>query len=160
MPDAFELPRVLSAVIKLMGGQRPAGFRGGVVNEFIALALGHSLRRRGRFAGGSARLVPGFAAVVGALDDLPKPAAGLRRVDPVRIRGRALQVIHFPAAEQRPADIPLLALAVGSEDERAFLRADQNPNAAHWILPWEFLGLINLNCLREGVKRNIVIIDK
>ena len=128
MPDALELPGMLRAVVTLVRRERLAGFRRRVVDELVALALGHAVGRRGRLAGRRARLVPGLAAVVGALDDLPEPAARLRRVDPVRIDGRALQVIDLPAAEERAADVPLLALAVGGEDERALAGADQNSN--------------------------------
>src|SRR5689334_9086126 len=49
MPNALKLPRMLGAIVELMRGQRSAGFRGGVVHEFVAL----SLRRpswRGLFA--------------------------------------------------------------------------------------------------------------
>ena len=78
--------------------------------------------------GWRAGLVPGFAAVVGALDDLPEPAAGLRGVDAVGIDGRALHVIDLPAGEVRAGDVPLLPLAVGGEDERALARADEDPD--------------------------------
>jgi hypothetical protein len=56
VPDAFEFPRMLGAIIPLV--------RAGdaVIAEFIA---------NGR---------PALAAVVGTLDDLAKPAAGLRCV--------------------------------------------------------------------------------
>src|SRR6267143_779671 len=85
MPDSLELPRVLCAVIPLMRGQGFPGFRGGVVDEFVALALRHSLWR-GPFARRCPWLCPGFAAVIGALNDLPEPAAALRRIQPVRVR--------------------------------------------------------------------------
>ena len=39
MPDALELPGMLRAVVKLMGGERSAG---GVVHEFVALPFGHA----------------------------------------------------------------------------------------------------------------------
>ena len=42
------------------------------------------------------------------------------------IDGRAFEVIHLPAAEERAGDVPLLALAVGGEDEGAFLCADED----------------------------------
>ena len=138
MPDAFELPRVLRAVVPLVRRERLAGFRRRVVDELVALALGHAVGRRGRLAGRRARLVPGLAAVVGALDDLPEPAAGLRGVDPVRIDGRTFHVVDLPAGEVRAADVPLFALAVGREDERALACADQNPYSAHTLLLSEF----------------------
>ena len=131
VPDALELPGVLRAVVPLVRRERLAGLGRGVVDELVALALGHAVGRGGRLAGRRARLVPGLAAVVGALDDLPEPAAGLRGVDAVRIDGRALQVVDLPAGEVRAADVPLLALAVGREDERALACADQNPYLAH-----------------------------
>ncbi len=84
--------------------------------------------------GGRAGLVPGFAAVVGALDDLAEPAAGLRGVDAVRVDGRAFEVVHLPAGEMRAADVPFLALAVGGEDEGAFFCADEEADAAHEII--------------------------
>jgi hypothetical protein len=70
--------------------------------------------------------VPRFAAVIGALDDLPEPAAGLRRVNAIRIGGRTLEVVHLPPAKLRAGDIPFLTLAVGREDERALFRADED----------------------------------
>ena len=75
MPDALELPGVLRAVVPLV--------RAGdaVVRELVADRL------------------PRLAAVVGALDHLPEPAAGLRRIQPVRVGGRALEVVDLPARE-------------------------------------------------------------
>ena len=107
VPDALELPGVRRAVVPLV--------RAGdaVVDELVAHRL------------------PGLAAVVGALDHLPEPAAGLRGVEPVRIDGRALEVIDLPAAEMRAVDVPLPARAVGGEDERALARADENANGRH-----------------------------
>ena len=98
MPDALELPGMLRAVVPLVRGERLAGFGGRVVDELVALALGHAVGRRGRLAGRCPRLIPCFAAVIGALNDLPEPAAGLRRIQPVRIGRRALEVIDLPAA--------------------------------------------------------------
>ena len=93
-----------------MSGERPAGLSRRIVNELVAHTLGRT--RLGRLARGSSRLVPGFAAIVGALNDLSKPAACLRRVQPVRVSRRSLDVIHFPAREVRPLDRPFLALAI------------------------------------------------
>src|SRR5438270_4281063 len=102
MPDAFEFPRTRGAVIPLM--------RAGNAGIFERVA----------------DRVPRFAAVVRALHDLTEPAAGLRRVQPLRIGGRAFHVINFPAAEMRAADIPFLALAVGTQNEGALAGTDQN----------------------------------
>ncbi|MEZ4571759.1 MAG: hypothetical protein R2849_15780 [Thermomicrobiales bacterium] len=59
MPDASKFPGMLGAVIPL-------------VSTGIALILKLVADR-----------FPGLAAVVGSLDDLAEPAAGLRRIDPV-----------------------------------------------------------------------------
>ena len=55
VPDALELPRVRRAVVPLVGAGRA------FVGKLVADRL------------------PGFAAIVGALDDLPIPAGGWRR---------------------------------------------------------------------------------
>ena len=84
VPDALELPRVRRAVVPLV--------RAGdaVVDELVADRL------------------PGLAAVVGALDQLPEPAAGLRGIQPIRVGGRSLEVVDLPAAKMRTADVPPL----------------------------------------------------
>ena len=104
MPDALELPGMRRAVVPLVR----AGHA--VVDELVADRL------------------PRLAAVVGALDHLPEPAAGLRRIDAIRVDGRSLEVIDLPAAEVRAADVPLLALAIGRQDKRALLGAHQHPD--------------------------------
>ena len=43
-------------------------------------------------------------------------------------------MIHLPAREMRPAYFPFLALTIGGQDERAFLRANQYSNLAHDLL--------------------------
>ena len=95
MPDSLELPGVRRAVVPLVS----AGVA--VVHELVADRL------------------PRLAAVVGALNHLPEPAAGLRRIQPVRVDGRALQVVDLPARKVGAADVPPLALAVRRQDERA-----------------------------------------
>src|SRR5438093_12581975 len=107
MPHARELPRPRRAVVPEM---RADGAR---VLELVADRL------------------PRGAAVIGALDHLPEPAAGLRGVQPIGIGGRALEVIDLPAAEVRPAHVPLLARAVRRQDEGALACADQHPDPAH-----------------------------
>ncbi len=124
MPDALELPRVLRAVVPLVRADVA------LIREHVALALGHSIRAHQVFGFGSGR-VPGFAAVIRTLNDLPKPTARLRRVNPIRINGRAFEVIHLPAREVRAADFPILPFAIRCQNERAFLRADQDPDFAH-----------------------------
>ena len=109
VPDALELPGMLRAVIPQMSGKGFAGFRGGIVNEFVARAGGHAARPGHLFA---SRRLPRLAAVVRALDDLAEPSAGLRSIDPVRVGRRALQVVHLPARKVGTAHLPLFALAV------------------------------------------------
>src|SRR5712692_9489069 len=111
MPDSLELPGMLCAVVPLMTGERFAAFGRRVVSELVAIALGHA-GRRGRFSGRRAGLVPSFAAIIEALNDLPEPAAALRRIQPIRVRGRSLDVVDFPAPKVGAADIPFSALAV------------------------------------------------
>ena len=69
--------------------------------------------------------IPGFAAIVRALDQLPKPTARLRGVDAVRINRRTFEMINFPTGKVRATDFPVVALAVGGENKRAFARADE-----------------------------------
>ena len=87
VPDALEFPGMLRPVVPLMRGERFALRRSCVVNKSIALGHGHAFGGLGGLAGFEARLVPGFSAIVGALDDLAKPAAGLRGIDAVGIFG-------------------------------------------------------------------------
>src|SRR5262245_59959445 len=100
------------------------------VHKHIALSLRHAVGAH-QVLGLRAGSVPSLAAVVRPLDDLSEPAAGLRGIDPVRIRRRTLEMIHFPAREVRAADFPRAALAIRAEDERALFRADQYPDLAH-----------------------------
>src|SRR4051794_27670680 len=112
MPDALELPRTQRAVVPLVCGERFAGFRRCVINEFVALAFRRAVRSCGRFAGGRSGLVPGFAAVVGPLDDLAKPTARLRRIDSIRIDTGALEMVNLPAREVGAANLPTFAPSV------------------------------------------------
>src|SRR5690348_12174772 len=77
MPHSLELPRMRLSVVPLVS----AGDT--VVNELVAQRL------------------PSFAAVVRALDQLPKPSARLRQIQPVGIDRRPLQVINLPARKMR-----------------------------------------------------------
>ena len=64
--------------------------------------------------------MPGLAAVIRALNDLPEPAAGLRRIQAVRIDGRSFEMVHLPSGKMWTADIPLLARPVRRQNECAF----------------------------------------
>src|SRR2546426_4885798 len=104
MPDPFELPRMLRAVVKLVR----AHFA--LIHKHVALALGYSTRAHQIF-GLRSGWIPRFATVIGTLDDLPEPAAGLRRENAVRFGWRPFEVIHFPARKMRAVDFPILAFA-------------------------------------------------
>src|SRR5207248_6168593 len=100
VPDALELKGARRSVIPLMSA----------VLAFVGELALHGL--------------PGLATVVRALHNLPEPAGVLRRVEPVRISWRALDVVDLPAGEVRAADIPLLAFRVRCHDEGALVRAN------------------------------------
>src|SRR5829696_9360221 len=112
MPDAFELPRMWSAVIELMCCERFAGFRRSVVNKFIAFAHRHAFGRGSRRAGGRSRLEPRLAAIIRALNYLSKPAAGLRRINAVRLRRRTFHVIDLPSGKVRTTDVPVFSFSI------------------------------------------------
>src|ERR1700722_8426471 len=118
MPHAFELPRMRRVVVPHMS----AG--DAVVHEFVSNRL------------------PRLASVIRSLDQLPKPSAGLRSVQPVRIRWRSFHVIKLPAREVWPAYVPTLALAVRGQHKRALARAHQNSHTAHFYLRCETCRLI------------------
>ena len=107
VPHPRELPRVRRAVVPLVGA-------------------GHA--RVGEVAPDG---LPGAAAVLGAVDLLAEPARGRRRPDPVGLRGRARDVVHLQAREERPFHRPVLPRAVRGEDERALARADEYSNSSH-----------------------------
>ncbi len=85
VPHPGELPRIRRAVVPLVR---------------VDLAL---------VAEVVADRVPRLAAVVGPVDDLAEPPARLRGVEPVRVGRRPLHVVDLPAAEVRPADVPVPA---------------------------------------------------
>src|SRR5207302_3103313 len=107
VPHALEFPWLGRAVVPLV-------------------RTGHALVHK-VIAGG----LPRLTAIVRTLDLLAEPARRLAGIDAVGIHRRALQVVHLPAAEKWSTDIPLLALAVGRQDKRAFFGTDQNADLAH-----------------------------
>src|SRR6516164_3277048 len=118
---------MLRAIVKLMCGERG---RRRVVDKLVALTFRHSARAGCRLSRRRSRLMPSLPAVVGALDDLSKPSAGLRGINAIRVSLRALQAIHFPSRKMWSAHVPLVAFAVRRKNECALLRADQNPDSA------------------------------
>src|SRR4030095_1995551 len=123
MPDALEFPRMLSAIVPLVGREWFPRFRRSIVNEHVTFALRHPFRRHQLFRLCAGR-IPRFAAIVGTLNDLPEPGARLRRIDPVGINRGTFHVINFPPREMRAANFPSLACAIRSQDERALSCAD------------------------------------
>src|SRR2546422_11251563 len=116
MPDPLELPWMLCAVIPLMRTWDA------IVNEFVTFTHRHTLRSCCQPA---TRRVPSFAAVIGALNDLSKPGAGLRRVQSVLINRRTFHVINLPARKMRAVNFPVFPLLVRCQDERALPCANQ-----------------------------------
>src|SRR5512145_2793001 len=112
MPNPLELPRVRCAIVPLMRGKRFTGFRRRVVNELVALTLGHAIRSSSRVARRCSGLMPCLTTVIRALNNLPEPAARLRCIQPIWIDERSLDVIDLPARKMRLAHFPLLALAI------------------------------------------------
>src|ERR1022692_4494648 len=141
MPHALELPGMLRAIVELMSGKGLAGRVRSVVDELVA----RGSWRAGRwwFSRRRTRLVPGLAAVVRALNDLPEPPTRLGCIQPVRIGRRSLHVIHLPAREVRAAYVPLLTLAIRCEDECALASPHQNSYFAHRSLPWCLASLLS-----------------
>src|SRR5207302_355000 len=133
MPDALELPWMRRAVVP----QMLAHFS--LIYELVALALRRAFGSH-RLAGRCARLVPCLTAIIGALDDLPKPAAGLRRVNPIRVSRRSLEMVHFPTRKERTADVPLFAFAVRRQNEGALTCPNEYAYRAqaHSVLTYVF----------------------
>src|SRR5262249_50180311 len=107
VPDALELPGARCAIVPLMC----AG--DAVVHKFVPHRL------------------PRSAPIVGALDLLPEPAAGLRCIQPLRVSGRALEVIDLPAAKVGATDIPPGARGVRRQNEGTLACPHEYPYRAH-----------------------------
>ena len=88
MPDPLEFPRMRCAIIPLMRAGNA------IISKLVA------------------RRFPGFPAIVGALDHLPEPTAGLRGVDSIGIDGRTFEMVDFPSAKVGTGDIPMFTVGV------------------------------------------------
>ena len=130
MPHTLEFPRMLRAIVPLVGRERLPSLRRGIVNELVTLALCHAVRAF-QFLRTAARCVPGFTRVIRPLNNLSKPTTGLRCIDPVGINRRTFHMINLPAREMRAADLPSFTRAIRCQDERAFSCANENSNFAH-----------------------------
>ena len=131
VPDALELPRMLRAVIPLVGSQRLTSGGRSVIDEFVALPCRRGTRRRHHLA---SRSFPSLAAVARALDYLSEPAARLRCIQAIWVNRRALEVVDLPSGKVGAADIPVFALAVRRQDERTLPCPYQYPHVAHLAL--------------------------
>src|SRR5450755_1813305 len=107
MPDALELPRMGRAVVPLMRA------RNTVVDKLIVHRL------------------PRLAAIVRALNQLTKPAAGLRCKQPVGVNRRSLDVVNLPPRKMRTTHVPLFALAIGRQNKSALACANQYSHLTH-----------------------------
>src|SRR5208283_5444408 len=76
VPHPFELPWMLGAVVPLVRGE---GRSRGVVLEAVGQRRGRAGRRHCLVR--QSRLMPRLASIAGALNQLPKPSAGLRDVN-------------------------------------------------------------------------------
>src|SRR5262249_3008394 len=65
---------------------------------------------------------------------LPEPATALRRVQPVRISRRSLEVVDLPSRKVGTTDVPAFALAIRLQHKCAFARANQHADPAHPLL--------------------------
>src|SRR5690349_3876692 len=79
--------------------------------------------------------IPGRTTVVGSLDHLSEPARRLRRIDPVWIDRRGLEVKNLPAGEEWSFNRPVGPCAVGSQNKCPFAGADENSDPAHGLSP-------------------------
>src|ERR1700751_1984085 len=101
MPNAFELPRMLRAIVPFVRAGNT------VVPELVADGF------------------PSLSAVLRTLDHLAKPPAGLGGVQAIRVSRRAFNVINLPPGEVWSVDFPLRSLAVSGQDKCSFLCANQ-----------------------------------
>src|SRR6185295_5735978 len=108
-----------------------AGFRRRVVNKLVTFTHRHAFGRGRRLARGRSRLEPRLAAIIRALNDLSKPAAGLRRVNTIRIHARTFDVIDLPSGEMRTTHVPFFTLAIGTQNKCALTRAYEYSYIAH-----------------------------
>ena len=122
MPNAFEFPGMLCAVVPLVSAGHP------VVIELAS------------------NWFPILAAIIGALDLLTEPAARLRRKQSRWFGGRSLEMINFPASEMRFADLPALTLAVRRQNERSFSRANQY---SYFALALRRFSVLTVACLNR-----------
>src|SRR5580704_3405282 len=144
MPDALEFPGMLRAVIPLVRRQRFARLVRRVVDELVAITRWRSTGS-GRLAVRRSRLMPRLSAVVRTLDDLAEPSAGLRGVQPVRVRRRPLEMVDLPTGKVRAADIPFFPLAVRRKNKCAFSCANKYANLTHLTGSFEKFSPFELN---------------
>src|SRR6185437_3568617 len=129
MPHPLELPRMLRAIVPLVRGEWLAGFGRGIIDKTVGCLVRESWH--GRFTGLQPRLLPVLSAIGGALKDLPEPATGLRRVNAVGLRRRALQMVNFPARKKWPFHLPVFAVAIRTQNKCSLFRSHKHAHFAH-----------------------------
>jgi hypothetical protein len=82
--------------------------------------------------------MPGFASIVGALDELAEPSAGLRCINTIGIGRRSLEMIELKTREVRSAHIPFITFSIGRQDKGSFVRPHQHSYFAHYFLLLNF----------------------
>ncbi len=110
MPGSLKLPRAGRAVVPLVS----AG--DAVIHEFVAHCL------------------PSLATIIGALNQLPEPTAVLRRIEPIQVCWRSLEMVDLPAGKVGAGDLPPFARRIRSQNECALARPDQYSYTAHLSL--------------------------
>ena len=109
MPDAFERPGMLRSVKPLVR----AG--SATVCKFVAYGF------------------PGLSAVVGTMNNLPKPVACLRGIYSVGITRRSLQVIHLKSAKVRADNLPVFTRFIRRQYKSTFCGAHQQSHTRHGL---------------------------
>ena len=124
VPDSFEFKRMRRSVVPHMCAWV----------AFVDKLVTDSRWCPGEIGRGfTARLFPRPATVAGTLDDLPEPVAALRCINPVRIDGGPLQMVHRPASKKRARDIPCFAFSIRSQDKCTLRRTNEYSYPAHYF---------------------------
>ena len=112
MPDALELPRMLRAVVHMCEPTFPR-------RRTYCFHLWENLPGLSTLRIAAGR-IPGFAAVIRALDDLARTNrwSAMRKCDSDQ---RAFEVMNLPTGEMRAADVPILRLASDVRTDAPFV---------------------------------------
>lgn len=89
-----------------------------------------------------------LATVIGALNQLAEPTAVLRRIEPIQVCERSLEMVDLPASKVGASDIPPFALCIGSQNECSLARPNQYSYTTHLSL-FSDLRLLSQQFLRK-----------